>query len=274
VGEAGIGKSRVMHQFHERLAGSSVRWIEGAAEPYFQNTPFHAVVAMVNQALGLNADQTPDDRLARLERVLKQNGINASEAVAPLAQLLNLPLGERYLEFKLPTEQARKRLLATLAKTLFALAGTQPMVLALEDLHWADASTLEFLELLVEQAATAPLMVLATARPEFDAPWPTRTHHSQITLGRLRDREVREMVAAVAARIVLTNEAVEAVTSRASGVPLFVEELTRAVLERGGSDASPYIPETLQNSLIARLDRLGSAKEAAQVASVIGREFS
>jgi predicted ATPase len=137
----------------------------------------------------------------------------------------------------------------------------------LEDLHWADASTLEFLELLVDQAATAPVMVLLTTRPEFEAPWPTRAHHAQITLGRLRDHEVREMVAAVAAKATLTTQAFEAVRSRASGVPLFVEELTRAVLERGGSDASREIPKTLQHSLMARLDRLGPAKEVAQVAS-------
>jgi len=274
AGEAGIGKSRVVHQFHERLGGTSHRWVEGDAEPYFKNTPFHAAVAMVNQAFGLNADQTPGESLDRLEGALLQSGIDPSEAVAPIAQLLNLSVGERYRESTLPPEQARKRLLGTLVKTLFALAASQPMVLAIEDLHWADASTLEFLELLVEQAATAPVMVLLTCRPEFGTPWPIRAHHAQITLGRLRDREVREMVAAVAAKAALTNQAIEGVTSRASGIPLFVEELTRAVLERDGSDASPAIPETLQNSLVARLDRLGAAKEAAQVASVIGREFS
>ena len=274
AGEAGIGKSRVIHQLRERLAGTSHRWVEGAAEPYFQNTPFHAVVAMVNQAFGLNADQAPDGRLDRLENALQQSGISPTEAVAPIAQVLNLPVGQRYPESILPPEQARRRLLATLVKTLFALAASQPMVFALEDLHWADASTLEFLVLLTEQAATAPVMILLTGRPEFEPPWQTRSHHAQITLGRLRDREVREMVAAVAAKTALTNQAIEAVTSRASGVPLFVEELTRTVLERGGSDASREIPETLQNSLIARLDRLGAAKETAQVASVIGREFS
>src|SRR5215469_13693472 len=273
AGEPGIGKSRVIHQFGERLAGTSHRWVEGVAEPYFQNTPFHAVVAMVNQAFELNADQTPDESVNRLERVLQQNDI-PPEAVSLIAQVLNLPVGERYAKSTLSPEQARKRLLATLAKTLFALAASQPLVLALEDLHWADASTLELLGLLVEQAVTSPVIVLVTARPEFVAPWPSKAHHAQMTLGRLRDREVREMVASVAEKTALTNPTIEAVTSRASGVPLFVEELTRAVLERGGSDASPYIPETLQNSLVARLDRLGPAKEAAQLASVIGREFS
>jgi class 3 adenylate cyclase/tetratricopeptide (TPR) repeat protein len=275
AGEAGIGKSRVVHQFHERLAGTSHRWVEGDAEPYFQNTPFHAVVPIVNQAFGLSADQTPGESLDRLETELQQNGINPSEAVVPIAQILNLSLGERYRGSTLSPEQGRKRLLGTLVKTLFAIAASQPpMVLAIEDLHWADASTLEFLQLLVEQAATAPVMVLLTCRPEFEAPWPTRAHHAQITLGRLRDRQVREMVAAVAAKAALTDQAIEAVTSRASGIPLFIEELTRVVLERGSSEAVPGIPETLQNSLIARLDRLGAAKEAAQVASVIGREFS
>ena len=273
AGEAGIGKSRVILQFHERLSGTSHRWVEGAAEPYFRNTPFHAVVAMVKQALGLNGDLTPDECLDRLEGVLKRNGINPSDSAAPIAQVLNLPVG-RYPESTLSPERARKRLLATLAKGLFALAASQPMVLALEDLHWADASTLEFLELLVEQAATAPVMILLTTRPEFEAPWPNRAHHTHITVGRLRDHEVREMVSDVAAKTVLTTQAFEAVRSRASGVPLFVEELTRAVLERGGSDASREIPGTLQSSLIARLDRLGAAKEAAQVASVIGHEFS
>src|SRR5215472_12854071 len=122
VGEAGIGKSRVMHQFHERLGGSVVRWLEGAAEPYYQNTPFHAVVAIVNQAFGVKADQTPDEGLDRLESALSQTGINPTDAIAPIAQLVNLPVGERHRESTLSPEQARKRLLATLAKALFALA--------------------------------------------------------------------------------------------------------------------------------------------------------
>ena len=272
AGEAGIGKSRVIHQFHERLAGTPHRWVEGAAEPYFQNTPFHALGGIVNQAFSLNTDQKPDEILDQLERALKQNGIEYPEAVVLIAQLLNLPVARRYRESTLSPEPARKRLLATLAKGLFALAASQPMVFALEDLQWADASTLEFLGLLVEQAATAPVMVLLTTRPDFEAPWPTRAHHTQITLGRLRDREVREMVSAVAVKNLLRTEAIEAVAIRSSGVPLFIEELTRAVLERGG--ASREIPGRLQNSLVARLDGLGSAKVTAQVASVIGREFS
>jgi tetratricopeptide (TPR) repeat protein len=149
------------------------------------------------------------------------------------------------------------------------------MVLTIEDLHWADASTLELLELLVEQGATARLLILCTARPEFRPPWAMRAHHAQIALNRLGVRDIRMMVAQVAASKALSEETVTAVVERTGGVPLFVEELTRAVLEGGEAKATGHeIPATLHDSLMARLDRLGRAKDVAQVASVIGREFS
>jgi predicted ATPase len=133
---------------------------------------------------------------------------------------------------------------------------------------------LELLQLLIEQGATSPLLILSTARPEFQPPWTSRTHHAHLTLNRLAAREVRELVASVVAQSALSVETIDQVIARTSGVPLFIEELTRAVLERG--DAKPtarQIPATLRDSLMARLDRLGPAKEVAQIASVIGREF-
>jgi tetratricopeptide (TPR) repeat protein len=151
----------------------------------------------------------------------------------------------------------------------------QPMVMVVEDLHWLDPSSLELQQLLAEQGAIARLMLLYTARPEFRQPWPLRSHHTQITLNRLSRRDAEKMIAQVASRHVLARETLDAVTERTSGVPLFVEELTRAVLE--GGDARPgahAIPETLHDSLTARLDRLGAAKEVAQLAAVIGTEFS
>ena len=148
--------------------------------------------------------------------------------------------------------------------------------MAIEDLHWVDPSTLELIQLLVEQGATARLLLLYTARPEFRAPWTLRAHHTQLTLNRLTARDIRTMVAQVAASKALSDETVATVVERTGGVPLFVEELTRAVLE-SGDDAKltgREIPATLHDSLMARLDRLGAAKEVAQVAAVIGREFS
>ena len=147
--------------------------------------------------------------------------------------------------------------------------------MAVEDLHWFDASTLELMQLLVEQGARSPLLLLSTARPEFQAPWTPRTHHTHLTLNRLTAREVRELVGQVVASSALSGEAVDKVIERTGGVPLFVEELTRAVLERGDAKPTAHeIPATLHDSLMARLDRLGRAKEVAQIASVIGREFS
>jgi tetratricopeptide (TPR) repeat protein len=154
-------------------------------------------------------------------------------------------------------------------------ARVQPLIIATEDLHWADPSTLELIQLLVEQGTTGRLLLLYTARPEFRPQWPLRAHHTQITLNRLSVRSVRTMVGQVAARNALPDEAVAAVVERTGGVPLFVEELTRAVLESGSAKlAGREIPVTLHDSLMARLDRLGPAKEVAQVGAVIGGEFS
>ena len=152
---------------------------------------------------------------------------------------------------------------------LLAGARTQPLVLAFEDLHWADPTSLDLLKLLAERGATAPLMIVATARPEFRAPWATRSHHGVISLVPLDRQQVRQMVGAIAERDALSAEAIEGVTVRTGGVPLFIEEVTRLVLEGGAQT----IPLTLQQSLAARLDRLGDARDVAQIGAVAGREF-
>ncbi len=191
-----------------------------------------------------------------------------------MAPLLDLPVPKGYPPVLAAPEVARRRLLATLAAWVLGAARLQPLVILLEDLHWVDPSTLELQQLLVEQGATAQLLLLYTARGDFQAPWPLRAHHTQLMLSRLPRRHVREMVARVAARTALPEAVVDAVVTRTDGVPLFVEELTRAVVEAGGAAIGKDIPATLADSLMARLDRLGAAKEVAQVGAVIGREFS
>ena len=166
-------------------------------------------------------------------------------------------------------------MLATLVEWALGAARAQATVIAIEDLHWADPSTLELLQLLVEQGATARLLLLYTSRPEFRAQWPPRAHHTQITLNRLNARNVRTMVEEVAARKALSEETIATVVERTGGVPLFVEELTRTVLESGDARLTGReIPVTLHDSLMARLDRLGAAKEVARIGAVIGSEFS
>ena len=275
VGEAGIGKSRMVQEFRNRLAGTPHTWMETGAAPFFHNTPFYLVTDMLRRSFGGGENEPAEERLAWVTKSLESAGLKPAEALPMVAPLLNLPLADNHPLALLSSPQPqRKRLLATLAAWVFGAARAQPVVIATEDLHWADPSTLELIQVLVEQGAMVPLMLLYTARPEFHAPWPMRAHHAQISLNRLSARQIREMVGTVAARTVLDSDAVDAVVSRTGGVPLFVEELTRAVVESGGRQAAREIPATLQDSLMARLDRLGAAKEVAQIAVVIGQEFS
>ena len=274
VGEPGIGKSRLIEEFHGRIKQDRHLWIECAAEQYFESTPFHAVTQILDQSLGLRGDESNEERLRRLEFALESAEMKLLEVLPLIAEMLNLPLPEKYPPLMLTADQRRKRLLAGLVSWVLSHAQRQPVVIAVEDLHWVDPSSLELTQMLVEQGATAPLMLLYTARPEFRSPWPMRAHHLQITLSRLNDRETREMVAGVAARNALAKDVVDAVIKRTDGVPLFAEELTRLILEGDWRSAVREIPATLQDSLTARLDRLGGVKEVAQVASVIGREFS
>jgi predicted ATPase len=216
-----------------------------------------------------------EEQFQRVERALASAGLSVGETAPLIAELLQLPASERYPASTLTSEQKRRRLLAALSGWVLGASRVQPLVMVVEDLHWLDPSTLELLQLLADQGATAPLMLLYTARPEFRAPWPMHTHHSQITLNRLSSSSVREMVAKVAARNALARESVEVVVERTSGVPLFVEELTRAALESGNVGITGRkIPATLHDSLMARLDRLGLGKEVIQIGAVIGSEFS
>jgi class 3 adenylate cyclase/tetratricopeptide (TPR) repeat protein len=274
IGEAGIGKSRLVAEFHDRIRDTPHVWMESGGQQFFENTSFYAITEMLSQWLELQGGANAAEKLQRLERALAAAGLKVAEAGPLLANLLQLP-AEGYPALNLTPDEQRRRLLATLTEWALGAACVQPLVMVVEDLHWLDPSTLELQQLLAEQGATVPLMLLYTARPEFHTPWPMRSHHTQITLNRLSARIAREMVALVAARSALASESVDVVIERTGGVPLFVEELTRAVLESGTSKLTQReIPVTLRDSLMARLDRLGPAKEVIQVGAVIGNEFS
>ena len=206
IGEAGIGKSRLVQRFHEQIAGTPHTWVEAAAGAIF---PEHALLPGCRNAaaelLAWRGDEPAEQQLAQLESALELAGLKPAEAIPLIAPLLNLPLPAKYPPSSLSPEQQRRRLLATLVEWALGAARVQPTVIAIEDLHWADPSTLELIQLLVEQGATARLLLLYTARPEFRAPWPLRAHHTQITLNRLSARNVRTMVAQVAARKALVG---------------------------------------------------------------------
>jgi predicted ATPase len=229
---------------------------------------------MLRHSLAWRSDESAEEQLAKTGAFARLSGLKPAKTLPLIAPLLNLPLPTKYPPSPLSAEQQRRRLLATLVEWVLGAARVQPIVVAIEDLHWADPSTLELLQLLVEQGATARLLLLYTARPESRAHWPTRAHLTQLTLNRLSSRSVRTMIGHVATRHAPSDEAVAAVVERSGGVPLFVEELTRALAESDGRSSASEIPTTLRDSLTARLDRLGPAREVAQLGAVIGREFS
>jgi len=275
IGEAGIGKSRLVQRFHEQIQGTPHTWVEATAGALFQNTPFYPVAEMLREFVAWRGDESAEEQLAQLASRLKSARLKPAEAIPLIAPLMNLPLTVKYPSAVASSQQQRRRLLSTLVEWVLGAARVQPLVIATEDLHWADPSTLELIQLLVEQGAAARLLLLYTARPEFHQQWPLRAHHTQMTLKRLSASNVRTMVEEVAAGKVLSDVTIATVVERSGGVPLFVEELTRAVLERADARLTAHqIPVTLHDSLMARLDRLGSAKEVAQVGAVIGGVFS
>src|SRR5262245_20577 len=272
VGEPGLGKSRLIEEFHARLRETTHTWAEWSCLQLLQNTPLHPVTEWGRQRFG-GADVPAERRLADLENTLTLIKLDPAENVPLLAPLLDIPLSQQR-RLAIAPEELRRRQFAALTGWTIASARVQPLVLVFEDLHWADPTTLDVLRGLAERGALAPLFIVATARPEFRPPWGMRSHHVTISLAPLDRAQVRDMVGELSARHALSREVIEDVAARTGGVPLFVEEVTRLLLERGEQGGAQAIPPTLQQSLMARLDRLGPAREVAQIASVIGRGFS
>jgi class 3 adenylate cyclase/tetratricopeptide (TPR) repeat protein len=267
VGEAGVGKSRLAYQLRERLATTPHTWLECGASPYTEGTPFHPVIALVAQGLAFTATDTVAEKVEKVGRGLRDLG--TPESVALLADFLGLPPPT---PLALNPDVQRRKTMELLAQWNLALSTIQPLVLLVEDLHWCDASSLELLGRLIAQSATARVLFVATARPEFTPPWPARSNLTTLPLTRLTKRQTREMVTTLLGGT-LSAETLEALVTRADGVPLYVEELTKAVAEPGAAQSADAIPTTLAGSLMARLDRLSTAKEVAQRAAVLGREF-
>jgi len=271
VGEPGIGKSRLVEEFRLNLAETPHTWAEFSSSQLLQNTPLHPIAEWGRQRFG--ADESVARRLADLENTLRSIGLDAAEYAPLLGPLVEIPLPEERAA-KLAPEELRRRQLTALIAWYLAGARTQPAVLAFEDLHWADPTSLDLMQALAERGRTAPLFIIATARPEFRPPWRLRSHHSVISLSPLDRADVAQMVGELAARHALSEEVIEGVSERTGGVPLFVEEVTRLLLEPGAAGGLQAIPPTLQQSLAARLDRLGEAREVAQIGAVLGRDFT
>ena len=284
-GEAGIGKSRLLQGLYEHVAPEPHVRVEWHCSPYAQQSPLHPVIAHMHRLLRWRADTAPGEKLRALEETLRAYGFPLPEVVPLLAGLLSLSLPEHYPPLTLTPQRQRQKTLETLLTWLFAEAARQPVLFIVEDLHWVDPSTLELLTLLVDQGPAARLLTLFTCRPEFAVPWGLRAHLTPLSLSRLPQPQVAQMVGRVAGGKVLPVEVVAQIVEKTDGVPLFVEELTKTVLESGllqereghydltGPVPTLAIPATLHDSLMARLDRLATVKQIAQMGATIGRTF-
>lgn len=286
-GEAGIGKSRLLRSLREALRPEAPTWLAAYASPYTRNTPLQPMIELLGQAAGLGEAESPGERVDRLEGLLRRYDLPLEEGVSLLAPFLDLPLEGRDPAPELSPDRRRARTLELLLELVLKLAERRPLILAVEDLHWVDPSTLELLGLLVEQGASVHLYLLVTYRPELEPPWGHHSHMTQLSLTRLAQEESARLLRRLTAGKPLPSQVERQILAKTEGVPLFVEELTRTLLESDlleeGEErweltaplGSLDIPSTLRDSLTARLDRLDEeAREVARYASVLGRRFT
>ena len=287
-GDAGIGKSRLLQVLKERIAAADHLQLECRCSPYHRHTALYPVLDLLQRLLRGQSEVLPEDGgLGQLEALLRRYDLPLDETLPLLAALLSLPLPEaRYTPLTMTPQRQRERSLDVLLALLLAQAARQPVLFVVEDLHWGDPSTLEFLDLLIGQVASTAMMMVLTCRPTFELPWGQRPQVTRVVLNRLTRPQIQQMITQVAGGKRLPARGMRVLLEKTDGVPLFVEELTRMVLESGqlverdgqyeliGELEQLTIPATLHDSLMARLDRLGTAKEIAQWGAVLGREFT
>src|ERR1700756_1609250 len=285
-GEAGIGKSRYAAAICESQVLGVHRRVRYQCSPYHTNSSLHPFIAQLEHAAGIGPQDTSDQKLGKLEAMLALGTQEVAKATPLIAALLSVPTGERCTPLGLSPVQQRRQTFAALLDQLEGLARQQPLLIVCEDMHWADATTLELYDLAVDRIRGLPILVLMTFRPEFDPPWAGLANVSLLRLDRLDRQDTRALVEQVAVGRQLPCEMMTQIINKTDGIPLFVEELTKMVLESGllVEDAGHYrldsplpplaIPATLQDSLMARLDRLAPVKEVAQIGAAIGRDFS
>jgi predicted ATPase/class 3 adenylate cyclase len=286
-GEPGIGKSALADVIREHVAREGYKRATYRCSPYHTNSALYPVITHLQRLWRWERDDSPAEKLAKMEQTLRATSLPLKEVVPLFAALFSLPLPEgRYPPLDLTPQQEKQQTQDALTAWLLEEAERQPMLVVYEDLHWADPSTIESIVLLVEQVPTAPMLTVLIFRPQFVPPWPTRSHMTPITLNRLERPQVEAMITQLGGGKALPAEVVQYIVARTDGVPLYVEELTKMLLESdllreeadhfalAGELSSVAIPATLQDSLMARLDRLPMVREVAQLGAVLGREFA
>jgi predicted ATPase/class 3 adenylate cyclase len=286
LGEPGIGKSHLVATLEKRIANQPHTLLQYQCSPHHTNSALYPFINQLERAMGLKTDDTSEERLNKLEAYLAIASPRVQGTAPLFAALLSIPLNDRYPKPPSNPAQQRRRTFAAMLDQFSSLAHRTPILLIFEDAHWADATSLELIDLIVERVRQAPVLALFTLRPEFEPPWVGLPNVSTLALGRLDPNNVESIVTQVAGGRALPAEVMNQIIAKTDGNPLFVEELTKAVLEGDilVKDADGYrlarplpplaIPTTLQDSLMARLDRLSPVKEIGQIGAAIGREFS
>jgi class 3 adenylate cyclase/predicted ATPase len=283
-GEAGIGKSRLSAALLEWLMGQPHVRMRYFCSPQHTDSALYPIIGHMARAGGLARQDDPKAKLDKLDALLARSATSREDA-ALLAEMMSLPNDGRYPTPELTSQQRRQKTLEALIEQIEAIARESPVLMIFEDAHWADPSSLEVFGRLVDEIDTLRVLLFVTFRPEFAAPWVGRSHVTALTINRLRPREVMALIDRVAGNKELPEHIRQDIVERADGIPLFVEEMTKAVIEAGGEGAASRmvakfptpalaVPASLHASLMARLDRLGPAKGVAQTGAVIGREFS
>ena len=284
-GEPGIGKSRLVRVLKDHIAAEGYFSWECRCSPYHQGSALYPLIDLFERVLQFDRDDAPPQRVAKIEARLVRYGLAQPEAVLLWAAFLSVALPDQHPPLNLTPQRQKEKTFEAIVALLLALAAEQPLLFIVEDLHWADPSTRELVDFVFGQVPAASILMLMTSRPEFRPPWAHRSHFAYLTVNRVTRKQTELMVERVTGGKPLPAEVLQQVVAKTDGVPLFVEELTRMVLESGllRDQGDRYeltaallplaIPSTLQDSLMARLDRLGTVKEVAQVGAALGRTF-
>ena len=286
TGEPGIGKSRLVQALGERLRGEALARLSCQCSPHHLQSALWPVAECLERAAGFRRDDDPGGETGEARDPARAGSASDPAKFPLLATLLGLSVPDGHTPQELSPNEQRSRTLDALVRHLQSMAARRPVLAVLEDAHWGDPTTIELFDRLVNAIEGVPILLLMTSRPEFSPAWSGRPNTATVRLDRLSRRDAAALVGRVAGSQVLPADVIEQVADRTDGVPLFVEELTKTVLELcrlrregerlvvNGSSPGLVVPETLQDSLLARLDRLAQAKEVAQIGAAIGREFS
>jgi class 3 adenylate cyclase/tetratricopeptide (TPR) repeat protein len=272
-GEAGVGKSRIVRALQDSLSGSLSSRVLYYCSPYHRSTAFHPVIEQLERVARITPDQTSQEKLSSLRSTIGKLEMDPEESIPFLAGLLSIPYDNLDAMGDLTPEQLRLRTLDVLVHGVEAMAASGPVLFVVEDAHWIDPSTQDFLTHLIGRIRSTEILAVITHRPEYEPPWTDYPNVTALALNNLGRRDSAAMVAEVVGGGRLPESMIEEIIERTDGVPLFIEEVSTAFSDAGADSSAADIPVTLQDLLMERLDRLGSAKEVAQRAAVIGRSF-